>query len=325
MPLPLESLYEPIRADLDAATGLLAGELRRCDPTLRELADHAARYGGKRLRPALLLLCGRACGEVTDRHIQAAAVVELIHTATLVHDDVVDAAERRRSGATVNASWGDDVSILLGDLLFARALEAFARFAQPAENQLLARAICEVCEGELLQLMARRQGDLPQDRYFDIIAKKTGALTSVSCALGGALAGQTDGAVDHLGAFGRQLGIAFQIADDCLDIRGDERATGKTLGLDLRGGKLTLPILHLRRHGSDSERRELDALLSDPEADSLRPRFAELLTRSGAFAYCTAAAHGCLRDGAAHLDFLGDRPERAALAALADFAVDRDR
>ena len=325
MPPSLADIYAPIHDELDASTALLASEFHDCDPALAELADHAARYGGKRLRPALLLLSGRACGGIGDRHIQAAAVVELIHTATLVHDDVVDAAERRRRGATVNAAWGDDVSILLGDLLLARAIETFVGFAGPVENTLLAAAVREVCEGELLQLMARQQPDLPESRYLEIIAKKTGALCSVACSLGASLAGETDGHLERLGTFGRGLGIAFQIADDCLDIRGDENAVGKTLGTDLRGGKLTLPLIRLREAGQAADLRELEHLLADPEADGLRGRLADLLARTGAFAYCERTARGYIQDGAAQLDFLPDRPARSALLALADFAVTRER
>ena len=325
MPPSLADIYAPIQDELDAATAFSARELAACDPVLGELVDHTARYGGKRLRPALLLLCGRACGGTTDRHVRAAAVVELIHTATLVHDDVVDAADRRRSGATINASWGDEVSILLGDLLFARALELFARFAGPRENRLLAQAVREVCEGELLQLLASREPDLAETRYLEVIAKKTGALCAVACSLGAAFAGGGDGALERLRAFGRQLGVAFQIADDCLDIRGDEATTGKTLGLDLRAGKLTLPIIHLRHAGIAEDRQRLDELLAQPDEPTLRAQLAALLTRSGAFAYCDEVARRYVEQGVDQLDVLGAGVERDALATLADFAVSRDR
>ena len=238
---------------------------------------------------------------------------------------MVDAADRRRRGATVNATWGDGVSILLGDLLFTRAMELFVTFAGPAENQLLARAVREVCEGELLQLLARRLPDLAEARYLEIVGKKTGSLCGVACALGAAFAGETDGRLERFATFGRRLGIAFQIADDCLDIRGDERTVGKTLGLDLRGGKLTLPVLHLRHAGPEHARRRLDDLLADPSADGFREGLAALLTESGAFDYCERAARSIVEQGAEQLDFLEERPERDALLALADFAVTRDR
>lgn len=321
----LSEIYAPIRDELAATEELLDRELRACDPALGDLVSHAARYGGKRLRPALVLLCGRACGGTSDRHVQAAATVELIHTATLIHDDVVDAAELRRQGVTINAAWGDDVSILLGDLLFARAIELFAAFAGPLENRLLARAVREVCEGELLQLMARERPALGEERYVEIIGKKTGALCGVACSLGAAFAGERDGRLDRFAAFGRNLGIAFQIADDCLDIRGNESTVGKTLGLDLRGGKLTLPLIRLRHAGPESARRRLDELLAAPDAEGFRPQLAELLTRSGAFAYCDDAARRFVRRGIERLGFLDERPERGALLALADFVVTRDR
>lgn len=321
----LPDIYAPIQGPLDEAAALLAGELASRDPALVELMGHAARYGGKQLRPALLLLCGSACGATAERHVRAAAVVELIHLATLVHDDVVDAAEHRRQGTTVNAAWGDDVSILLGDLLFARAIELFVAFAGPVENGLLGRAVREVCEGELLQLMARGQADLPEDRYLAMIAKKTGALYAAACALGASFAGEGAQSVERFAGFGRHIGIAFQIADDCLDIRGDEQTVGKTLGLDLLGGKLTLPVIHLRGAGSDAECSRLDALLAAPHAERFRPELADLLTRAGAFDYCDRAARSHVAQGLERLGGLGDGPERDALLALADFVVTRDR
>ena len=321
----LADIYAPIHQELDAANGVIARALSGCDPQMSDLVGHAARYSGKRIRPALLLLCARACGGVTERHVEAAAVVELIHTATLVHDDAIDEAERRRRGDTVNARWGTDVSIMLGDLLFARALEMFSQFASPTEQQLLSTALREVCQGEILQLLSRRQPALGEDRYLEIIGKKTGALCGATCSLGAALAGHADGVLTHFAAFGRCVGIALQIADDCLDICGDEHAAGKTLGLDFLGGKLTLPIIHARQHGPEPARRRLDALLAEPHARGMRSCLADILTQCGAFAYCHTTARRYIEQGAREIAFLETRPERDALLALAEFVVQRDR
>jgi octaprenyl-diphosphate synthase len=319
----LRRIYAPIREDLAAASAAIARELRGCDPALGELVRHAERYTGKQLRPALLLFCGRACGGTSQAHIDTAAVVELIHTATLIHDDVIDGADHRRRSATINARWGAGVSIMLGDLLFTRAMELFSRFATPLAQRLLAGAIREVCEGELLQLLARRQQHLGEDRYMEIIAKKTGALCAATCSLGALLSGKSDGVVDRFAAFGRCLGIAFQIADDCLDVRGDERTVGKTLGLDLLGGKLTLPVIYVREQGPEAARQELDRLLAQPVAHEHRPRLAEFLSQQGAFDYCERTAQRLVRQGVDELAFLGPKPEYEFLQALAAYMVHR--
>ena len=324
MASPLAQIYAPIRNELDQADALIDSALARCDTQMADLVAHAARYGGKRLRPALLLLAARACGGTTDRHVRAAAIVELIHTATLVHDDVIDEADRRRRGETINARWGTDISIMLGDLLFARALEMFAQCASPTEHALLTAALREVCEGEILQLFACRQSTLDEPRYIDIVAKKTGALCSAACALGAAMAGHDHDVLKRFAAFGRAVGIALQIADDCLDITGDEHAMGKTLGLDLASGKLTLPIIHARAHGPDPARAQLEELLANPNAQGIRTRLADILTRCGSFAYSQRTAHRHVEQAASQLTQLGTQPEHDALFALAEFVVERD-
>jgi len=321
----LTDIYAPIREELEAATDVLTREFRLSDARFVELLRHAASRPGKRIRPALLLLSGRACGAVTDRHIRSAAVVELIHTATLIHDDVIDDAQRRRRGATIKACWGDDVSIMLGDLLLARALELFSACAGPLEQRLLATATRAVCEGELLQLLSRSEGPLGEEGYLQIISKKTGALCAAACSLGAAMAGGDGAVVDGFGEFGRCVGVALQIADDCLDIRGDEEIVGKTLGLDVLGGKLTLPLIYVRERSEQSVRGELDQLLARPPGEARREQLAELLTRCGAFDYCECCARRFIDQGAAAIGFLDQQPARDALLALADFVVRRER
>jgi len=318
----LAQIYSPISTELQRVVEVMSEECRGFDPQVAPVVADAARIGGKLLRPALLLFSGQACGGLDDRHVRAAAAVELIHTATLVHDDAIDAAERRRRGATVNSRWGVEVSIMVGDLLFARALEVFAQVAAPREQQLLSAALREVCEGELLQLLARRQRRLDEKTYYRIISRKSGALCSVTCAIGAALSGEADGKLSAFGDFGRCFGIALQIADDCLDIRGEEAVVGKTLGLDFLDGKLTLPLIYATRSPDPALHAQLDTLMANP-TDGWRRRLADLLARCGAFEYCEQAARRYIRRGAARLDFLGKSPERASLLALADFVVER--
>jgi octaprenyl-diphosphate synthase len=319
----LSDVYAPIQVELAAARALLARELEHGDPRLAAIYAHALSSPGKGIRPALLLLCGRASGTAGDRHVVAAAAIELVHCATLVHDDVIDEATQRRRRSTVNARWGADVSMLVGDLLFARALALLAPVADSAQVQLVARAVAETCEGELLQLLASRGEPLDEARYLAIIGKKTGALCGAACALGAALAGQDAERVARFDAFGRSLGVAFQIMDDCLDIRGDERVVGKTLGTDLRGGRATLPVLYAREHADGEEQRQLHAVL-DAAASASRGSLAALLRECGAFDYCERSARQFIRQALAELDGLGDHPARHFLAALADYVVQRD-
>lgn len=321
----IDDIYAPIQAELHATRARLLDERTRCDPRLADFVDYATRSSGKLVRPALLLLAGRACGELSQAHVEAAAVVELVHTATLIHDDVIDEAQERRRDATAAVRWGSDLSIMLGDLLFARAIERFALVAGPREQRILTRAIHEVCEGELLQLLSRREGTIDEQAYIQIVSKKTGALCAAACALGAAFAGVADDRLAPFAHFGRAVGTALQIADDCLDIRGDEHTVGKTLGLDLLGGKLTLPLIAVREHGTPEQRRRLEALVATPEDDGWRARLAAHLAESGAFGYCERTAHSVVDQAAASLAVLGECPAVGSLLALADFVIRRDR
>ncbi len=320
----LAKLYASIQPELDSARAAIERELEHCDPRLREVCEHAFSSSGKAIRPALLLFCGRACGPLGQRHVTAAAAIELIHGATLVHDDVIDEATERRRQSSVNARWGSDVSILLGDLLFARALSALSGIATPAQLRLVAVAVGEVCEGELLQLLAARGEPLDERGYAEVIGKKTGALCGAACALGAALAEAPPERIARFDAFGRSLGIAFQIVDDCLDIRGDERIVGKTLGTDLLGGRATLPVIYARGHATSEAMHQFDQLLKHPESPRQRVRLAAILRDCGAFDYCEHRASEFIQGAIGELDFLEDGPARQSLAALADFVVQRE-
>src|SRR5262245_5920664 len=240
---PLD-LAGPIAADLEEVERLLARSLRNNRHRVAEAVDHVRHSRGKRLRPVLLLLAARACGKVVPAHHTLGAVVEMIHSATLVHDDVLDSARIRRRIATVNALWGTKTSVLLGDYLFTHAFH-LASTIDARACQLIGAATDRVCEGELCQVLQAGNLDLTEADYFDVIDGKTAELTSCCCRLGAQYAGAPTETVEALARFGRYVGQAFQIADDLLDLVGDEKATGKSLGTDLDQGKLTLPLIHL--------------------------------------------------------------------------------
>ncbi|HEY1379286.1 MAG TPA: polyprenyl synthetase family protein, partial [Gemmataceae bacterium] len=240
---PSALLYAPIARDLDAVERVFADTIASPRPTLARMLEHLTHYRGKRLRPALLLLTARACGRVTAAHHVLGAVVEMVHTATLVHDDVLDEAGLRRHVPTVNAGWGNKASILLGDYLFTHAFHLTSTIGDARACELIGEATNRVCEGELHQTLQRGNLDLTEGEYFEIIDGKTAALTACCCRLGALYAGADADAVERLANYGRLLGLAFQVADDLLDLLGREDTAGKTLGTDLQQQKLTLPLI----------------------------------------------------------------------------------
>jgi octaprenyl-diphosphate synthase len=317
------SLFAPIARDLDEVERILRGALEDDRPGMEVLLAHLAHYKGKRLRPALLLLTALACGRVTPAHHLLAAVVEMIHTATLVHDDVLDSASVRRHVPTVNALWGNQASILLGDYLFTHAFHLSSTLDDVRACRLIGEATNRLCAGELQQICRRGQLELSEDEYLDIIDAKTAELTACSCKLGAIYAGMSEEVVDHLTKFGRDLGIAFQIADDLLDLMGEETLAGKSLGSDLEQQKLTLPLIHLLRNGSAAQTARARSILTaagNHKRESLLP----LLHESGSLDYARRKAESYVSSALEQLECLPDSPARAILEAVADRAVHRD-
>jgi octaprenyl-diphosphate synthase len=284
------------------------------------IVQHLKHYRGKRLRPALLLLTGHACGTVTRAHHILGAVVEMVHTATLVHDDVLDEADTRRHLPTVNAAWGSKTSLLLGDMLFSAAF----RLCSTVDAQActwIGDATNRVCAGELLQVSRAGDLDLTEDDYFEIVAGKTGALTECCTRLGAHYAGTSPDLVERLADFGRDLGIAFQIADDVLDLSGNATTVGKTLGTDVEQQKLTLPLI-----------RALAELPAD-DADRLRKAIrnratsavADALASAGSVESAMSDARRIAATARKAVSGLPPTPHRTALEQVADWAVKRDR
>src|SRR5438874_12437875 len=265
------SFYTPIARDLDEVERILASSMAGRRPCVSPLVAHVRNYRGKRLRPALLLLTAHACGRVTPAHHTLAAVVEMIHTATLVHDDVLDSALMRRHLPTVNAGWGNQTSILLGDFLFTHAFH-LASSVDAQACRLIGAATNRVCEGELQQCTERGNLELNEEDYLDMIDGKTAELTSCCCRLAALYSGMPGNVVERLALYGRALGVAFQIADDLLDLVGEERATGKSLGTDVAQQKLTLPLIRLLGKSPAASRvRELLGTPGNHKRDLLAP------------------------------------------------------
>src|SRR5262245_35754588 len=248
--------FAPVAADIAEADRIFDRTLAPYKSPFGTLIEHLRHYRGKRLRPAVLLLTAKACGKLSAAHHTLAAAVEMIHTATLVHDDVLDEAELRRHVPTVNAGWGNKVSILLGDMLFTHAFHLTSTVDGRACN-IVGEATNRVCAGELRQVTERGNLELSEADYFAIIDGKTAALTECCGRLGALYAGSSDDIAAKLACFGRNLGLAFQIADDLLDLVGNEDTAGKTLGTDLEQQKLTLPVIHCLHRLSAAEAESL--------------------------------------------------------------------
>jgi octaprenyl-diphosphate synthase len=301
-------LYAPIATELAAAETLLRAELSSEDPFVDQLVKHAYRLGGKRLRPALLLLSAKATGMATRDHIVLAAVVEMIHTATLVHDDVLDEASLRRHRETINARNDNEASVLVGDFLFTHAFFLASSLETTFACQTIGQATNTVCAGELRQINSRGNFDLSEAEYLAIIDAKTAELCACCCRLGAHYAGAAPQEEEALVRFGRNLGIAFQIADDMLDLVGDESLMGKSLGTDLEKQKPTLPLIRLLSESSAAERVEiLELLTSKNRADA--QQVSVWLERSDALRYA--------RDKARHYAELATEEARRLPASAA--------
>jgi octaprenyl-diphosphate synthase len=316
-------LFAPIARDLEETERILLATIQRPEPGVRRLIAHLAHYRGKRLRPALLLLTAQACGRVAPAHHLLGAVVEMIHTATLVHDDVLDGAATRRHVQTINAGWGNQASILLGDYLFTHAFHLSSTLDDVRACRLIGEATNRLCAGELHQVCERGNLDLGEDAYFAIIDGKTAELTACSCRLGALYAEASDETVEAMTRYGRFLGLAFQIADDLLDLVGVEDSAGKSLGTDLDQKKLTLPIIHYLSTGNAERRERFEKMLAAPgnhKREWLQPE----LEASGSIDYARRRAEEYANLAAAELNGLAPSEAKAVLEHLTDRVVHRE-
>lgn len=297
-------------------------ELRSNHPYVADVLTHLNTYRGKRLRPMLLLLTAQAVGEVDASHHVLAAVVEMIHTATLVHDDVLDDATTRRHVATVNSRWNNETSVLLGDYLFTHAFHLASSLESTLACRLIGRATNLVCEGELAQIHERGNSGLTEEQYFNIIEGKTAELCAVSCYLGAHFAGASEATTLAMDRYGRNLGIAFQIADDLLDVCGTEQETGKSLGSDLEKQKLTLPLIRLLAEATPEDAAKIREMLAHPSAES-KAELNRLLKAGDALEYARQRAFEYVEGARAALACLADSPARQVLELLTEFVVVR--
>lgn len=292
-------------------------------PDTDRLFEYVRSRSGKMIRPGLVLLVGSCCGNITDEHVRVAAIIEMIHNATLFHDDVIDNGQKRRGRPTINSIWGNEYAVLMGDFLLSRVFRLCAEI-KPELIKMIADATVRLCEGELRQIMLRRNWQLSESEYIDVITEKSAVLFSTCCSVGAVLAGAGEPQVRSLSEFGLNAGIAFQIIDDLLDISGDEKVTGKNSGNDLNQCKLTLALIHLLKTVDNTERDEvINSFLKGNKAGRDRSRFAGLLERYGSMEYARTRAQKFVEKAIQALDGFEANDAKNALIETAMFMADR--
>ena len=300
----LERIYRPIRAELEATTDALKERLRHANATFDGYLEYSFRLGGKRMRPALLLLCAKAWGRVDRRCLLCGAALEMIHTGSLVHDDILDGARFRRALETVNAKWDSHRAVLIGDLLITRAFDLICE----CDDSVIFRTVSRLCqatvEGELMQTESIGDFGLTSADYTAIVGGKTASLIECATYLGGYLAGAQESELDAFAEIGRALGVAFQIVDDALDLVGDEKTAGKTLGSDLANKKETLPLILFFESASADSAREMTDLIERASEPDAREAVACLLRESGALAAAYAEAERLIESAVSKIEYL---------------------
>jgi octaprenyl-diphosphate synthase len=322
-------------ADFAAVRNHVAPAMKQVDALIRarlasdvvlvnSVAEHIVAGGGKRLRPMLVLLAAEAAGYRGEQHHQAAAIVEFIHTATLLHDDVVDESDLRRGRSTANSIWGNSASILVGDFLYSRAFQLMVELDRMRVMQLLADTTNQIAQGEVLQLMHLNNPDTDEPAYLQVIERKTAVLFAAAAQLGAILADAPPAQESALREFGHELGMAFQIADDWLDYVSDAQTLGKNVGDDLAEGKATLPLIRALATAPDDVATRVRAAISAGDLAAL-PEIVTLIRSSGALDYAHARAQRHADAAIAALATLPSSPALSALRTLAVYATTRDR
>ena len=321
--LSLTQLYAPIADDMKALDGVIRDRLYSDVVLIRQVAEYIIGSGGKRMRPAMVLFSAGAAGYQGTRHLELAAVIEFIHTATLLHDDVVDESDLRRGNKTANAMFGNAASVLVGDFLYTRAFQMMVGVESMRVMQVLADATNIIAEGEVLQLLNCHNADVEVDDYLQVIRYKTAKLFEAATRLGAILAGASPEVEEGLAAFGMHIGTAFQLVDDVLDYSGDEADTGKHIGDDLAEGKPTLPLIYVMQHGSPDQAAVVRGALQAAD----RERFDAVLSAvqsTSALDYAHGQAVAAAQRAVAALAGLPDSEARQALTELALLSVERD-
>lgn len=310
--------FELVKPEIDRVEKLLFEQARAFDPSVEGYIAYVCNTSGKRIRPALAVLAGGATGGVTEEHRRLSVILEMVHIASLVHDDIMDGATIRREMPTAAAKWGNALSVLLGDSLFAYSLELATEFDDSGICRRIARASRDVACGEILQTQRRYDFNLSLEEYFRIIEMKTAALFAAATELGAQLNGQSEAIVASMRSYGMKLGTAYQIYDDCIDLVGDEKTIGKTLGTDLAKGKLTLPMLYLLRDATEQQRTKLHRMVlkGEPMDTTILAGIADY---AGAIERAVQTSRNLLEEARADLVGLSATPHKEALVTITSY------
>ncbi len=320
--MSLPPILEPVADDMRRVDALIRERLASDVVLIRQVAEYIIAAGGKRLRPAMHLMACAAAGFRGEARLELAAVIEFIHTATLLHDDVVDESDLRRGRKTANAAFGNAASVLVGDFLYSRAFQMMVSVNSMRVMEVLAEATNTIAEGEVLQLLNIRDPEVDEARYIEVIHRKTAKLFEAASRLAGVLAGAPREIEEGLAAYGMHLGTAFQLVDDVLDYSGDAGEIGKSLGDDLAEGKPTLPLIHAMRRGTPAQGALIRGAIESGGREAL-PAVLAAMQDTGALAYARAVAQREAEAAQRALDGLPGSPHKDSLLELASFSVTR--
>ncbi|MBC3873252.1 octaprenyl diphosphate synthase [Undibacterium flavidum] len=317
------SINQLIAPEMDAVNLVIRQQLHSDVALVSQISEYIINAGGKRIRPVLVLLMANAYGYQGKYHYDLAAIVEFIHTATLLHDDVVDESSMRRGRQTANALFGNAASVLVGDFLYSRAFQMMVSINSMQIMQILADATNVIAEGEVLQLLNMHDPDVTEERYLEVIRCKTAKLFEAAAEIGALISGATPTQIAAAGEYGRSLGTAFQLIDDVLDYSGKAEEIGKNVGDDLREGKPTLPLIYLMKNGNPAEQALVKACIEEGD-ESKFDAILSAITQSGALAYTKAEADKAAARAAQAIEELAPSPFKQALMDLAFLAVNRN-
>ncbi len=316
-------ITESLASEMEAVNQVIRQQLHSDVPLVNQIAHYIISAGGKRIRPILVLLFANAHGYKGNHHHNLAAIVEFIHTATLLHDDVVDESSLRRGRETANALFGNAASVLVGDFLYSRSFQMMVAIREMRVMQILADATNVIAEGEVLQLMNMHDPDVTEERYLQVIRSKTAKLFEAAAQLGTLIAGGSETDIEAAGEYGRSVGTAFQLIDDVLDYSGNAAEIGKNVGDDLREGKPTLPLIYLMQNGTPAQRELVRNCIEQGDEQHFS-EILEAINRSGALEYTKKAAQAAVERAKATLAPLSDSQFKESLLELCAFAVDRN-
>jgi octaprenyl-diphosphate synthase len=322
----MDTVIALLKDEMDAVEGQFKKHLTSDVQLVSQVGNYVLSSGGKRIRPMLLLLCARLCDYRGDKHIDLAGVVEFIHTATLLHDDVVDSANLRRGNRSANSVWGNQASVLVGDFLFAKSFSVMVGSESLKILKILSDTTTQLAEGEILQLINTCDIDVDEPRYLQVVRDKTAILIAASCQVAGVLAGVDDAHETALREFGLEIGTAFQLMDDALDYVADEEDFGKERGHDLYEGKMTLPLIHAYANSSEPEQQEIRRIIDAEELSKEDLDYVcQLIDTKDGIRYTHTKASERIEKAKQQLALFPDSEARQALYTLADYVVSRNK